>query len=171
MYNCPAGPTTHEFQNIGEQHSMRRQWGWLDLGANCKYVIKANARLNGKIVVEIQKVRGVNMYLYLQPNHFNSKKYGTHGILENNKIYKNVVSGKYTVPTDWSIWLVYNPRNVGGHFKVKAYTTQFEKRDEWYIKNDWRPTGTSYVDQEREKQLKAEKAMKEAEILENLKKE
>ena len=77
-------------------------------------VIRASGHLNAKLNVEIQTVKNTNLILYEMPNSF-SKDYGTHGILENNKIYNNERSGtKRTVPSDWSIWLVYNPLFGGG---------------------------------------------------------
>ena len=92
-------------------------------------MIKGNKKLNGKINVEISQVTNVNLYIYLQPNHFNSQKYGTHGILENNKIYTKVTRGTYSVPTDWSVWLVYNPPIVAGEIRIKTWAQEYEASD------------------------------------------
>jgi hypothetical protein len=129
MYNCPAGHSVHEHNSFGEIQYISRKWGVFDNGANCKTVIKGNKKLNGKINVEIQQVTNVNLYIYLQPNHFSSQKYGTHGILENNKIHTKVTRGIYTVPTDWSIWLVYNPPIVAGEIRIKTWAQEYSASD------------------------------------------
>jgi hypothetical protein len=63
--------------------------------------IKAEAALNGKIILEILDVNDARLNVFLMPNDF-SGKYGTLGILENNKITKDPKDGaRFEVPTDW----------------------------------------------------------------------
>ena len=62
------------------------------------------------------------------PNNFASS-YGTTGILENNRIYTKVRSGTHYVPTDWSIWLVYNPLFGGGQIRFKYWAEDFTSDD------------------------------------------
>ena len=64
--------------------------------------------LVGKIKVEILTVDDTKLQIFEQPNVFNNK-YGTHGVLENNKYYENRKSGEHVVPTDWNIIISYNP--------------------------------------------------------------
>jgi hypothetical protein len=72
--------------------------------------------LNGKIKVKIDRVMNINLYVYQMPNSFNEEKYGTKGIFENNKLDSKVRKGTYEVPTDWSLWIVYNPSYISGTF-------------------------------------------------------
>ena len=77
-------------------------------------MISANAGLNGKLIVNLEKVEGVNVFIFLQPNNFNKELSVTHGILENNMLYSITVyvnqetKKKYMVPTDWTIIISYN---------------------------------------------------------------
>ena len=43
--------------------------------------------LNGKIMVNLTMIKGASVFVYLQPNNFNTEFYDTHGIIENNMAY------------------------------------------------------------------------------------
>lgn len=83
--NCPAGPMTFKHMAINSQEKVTRQWGLFDNGFNCKYIVNADSKLNGKIILNIEEVTNAFVNIYLQPNTFNQKEFQTHGILENNK--------------------------------------------------------------------------------------
>jgi len=91
-------------------------------------VFSAAAGLNGKVKVQIERVDNVKVYVYLMPNSFNSD-YGTHGIFENNKIHPRTNSGIYEAPTDWSIWVVYNPGFTSGDVWVKTWAEEYTQAD------------------------------------------
>jgi len=121
-------------------------WAYFSGAAlNCKLVISAKAGLNGKIILKILDTDDISLTVYLMPNAFN-EEYGTHGILENNKVYTSIVSGTYVVPTDWTIYLIYshNPA-YDGKIKIKSWIEKYTRHDIWNITNEWQPTGTSYI--------------------------
>lgn len=78
-----------------------------------------------------------------------------------------VKGGTFTVPTDWSVWVVYNPSILPGVIKLKSWVEDFTKEDIQIIKNEWQPTGTAYIDYDK---LKKEEQRKKQEIEELLKK-
>jgi len=98
--------------------------------------------MNGKLKVEIISVEDVSANIYLMPNSF-SDSYGTHGILENNKMYINVESGTYTIPSDWSLWVVYNPGIFDGGINMKSWLEMLTQDDVSKIDSEWQPTGIS----------------------------
>ena len=97
------------------------------------------------------------------PNSF-SESYGTHGILENNRIYNKVGSGRYYVPTDWSIWLIYNPTFGGGEIKFKHWVEDYTSDDVGRINGEWQPTGTEYIDADAARRKEEERIAAEAKI-------
>lgn len=78
--------------------------------------------------------------------------------------------GTYTVPTDWSIWLVYDTPQVAGEVIIRTWADNYKASDEWYIKNDWQPTGTSFVGAQKEDKLIKKGKNKEKEIIDELQK-
>lgn len=70
-----------------------------------------------------------DLQVYLIPNKFDQIKYGTQGILENNQVTQKVTTGKFQVPTDWSVWLVFNPGFLAGRVKVKSWVQYFSEAD------------------------------------------
>lgn len=92
--------------------------------------------LNGKIKVEILDVDDVTIYIYEMPNSF-SDSYGTHGLLENGKFHQRVKSGVYTVPTDWSIWIVFNPGVIGGGVSIRTWAEEYTEADVGRIESEW----------------------------------
>lgn len=146
--SCPGvQPVTFQHKDFYDYHYVSLKWNLFKYGNNCKIKISADKGMNGKLQVQILHVEKVNLFVYLQPNSFNSK-YGTQGILENNKIYSRVDAGVYTVPTDWNIILQYNPGVYPGQISMKSWVEEYDKKDMWYIENDWQPTGTFFVDVE-----------------------
>ena len=65
------------------------------------------------------------------PNSFNTDN-GNRGILENNRLYKET-GGMYYIPSDWSIWLVYNPKMGGGKIRFKTRMEEFNEDDKGRI--------------------------------------
>lgn len=74
-------------------------------------MITGSSSLNGKLTVEINKVEDSTVYVYLQPNNFKNDL-NTIGLIENNKVYthnsKTKFGRQYIVPSDWTVFLVYN---------------------------------------------------------------
>ena len=66
--------------------------------------------LNGKLVVEINEIQNSVVTLYMQPNNFIPE--GLETIVENNKVYFKPRKGRYEVPSDWSIYVVYNSDSI-----------------------------------------------------------
>jgi hypothetical protein len=68
-------------QDYNQENADTLKWDWWSSAFNCRISISASPHLNGKLVVEIEKIDALG-WVYLQPNYFNNEK-GTHGILEN----------------------------------------------------------------------------------------
>ena len=163
MENCPAGSTRIYDERIGQEHEDERAWGFFDTAFNCKVVISARG-LNGKINVKIEEVTGTNLVVYEMPNHFSSS-YKSTGIIENNRVYKDVGAGSHVyVPSDWSIWLVYSPKFGGGKIRFRHWADDFNEGDKSRISGEWQPTGTKYIDAEEEQKKENERLAKEAAI-------
>lgn len=75
--------------------------------------INATADLNGKIIVQFETIDDADVWVFLQPNAF-STKYGTQGILENFKGAAKIKNGTFTVPTDWTVIVSFNPSIYDG---------------------------------------------------------
>ena len=105
--------------------------------------------MNGKLTVEIQNVDDATLYIYLQPNNFNEEEMKTVGIIENNKVYNHYswtkAGRRYTVPSDWTIFLVYNVGYVNGGISVKSWVSPYTEKDLAKIAGSWQPTGTYWV--------------------------
>lgn len=117
--NCP--------QNIVREHDDYyqgkvdiREWSILESGLNCKIVVKAHEYLNGKLIVNIASLEEASASVYLMPNYF-SKDYGFHGLFENGKEYHTVGTGQYEVPSDWTVFIEYNPYMVTGGIEVQSW--------------------------------------------------
>jgi hypothetical protein len=54
------------------------------------------------------------------------------------------------VPTDWSLWLVYDSApNTQGVINLASWTEEITTFDKWYINNDWKPTTCFFGDTNR----------------------
>ncbi len=163
-YKCPDGPFVDTHTKMGETKEATREWGRNNIGFNCKYIIRADSeKLNGKIVIDIVRTEESHLYVYLLPNTFDEHRYHTHGILENNHFFKNVRSGTYRVPTDWSIWLVYHPGNKYGGIQVRSKVENFTEQDLGKLEGVWQPTATYFADHSKfgEEIKQVEKAVAE----------
>jgi hypothetical protein len=69
------------------------------------------------MIVEIEEVLNAMVFVYLMPTNTSQTK----GIFENNKFHSLVKGGKFVAPSDWKIWIVYNPMNKFGHIKIKSW--------------------------------------------------
>mmetsp|Transcript_17839 Transcript_17839/g.27600 ORF Transcript_17839/g.27600 Transcript_17839/m.27600 type:complete len:170 (+) Transcript_17839:124-633(+) len=169
MQDCPSGNKKygHLHTKKDERVVTAATWGgwWRDKGYNCKIHIEAASHLNGKLIVEMDSVDQAKIYVYQQPNSF-SDEIGTHGIIENNMIYTKK-NGKFVVPADWSIYIVYLTTNFGGEVILESYVTDYEDDDLARIDALWQPTGTYYVNKtelaiiEEQKQAEAERIRQE----------
>lgn len=65
------------------------------------------------------------------------------------------------MPTDWSIWMVFNPGAFPGRVKLTSWTEEFTEADIKKISTEWQPTGTAYIDYAK---LRAEEAEKQRKI-------
>ena len=66
------------------------------------------------------------LHVFEMPNNFVST-YGTIGVAENQRVYSNNVIGNYTVPSDWSVYIVFNKYgNKNGHIKVSSWVEEFD---------------------------------------------
>lgn len=106
----------------------------------------------------------------MQPNAFDSLIVGTHGILQNNKLYIKVRNGTYTVPSDWSLILIYQPTDYFSYGQVSLVTwaDMFNQSDALKIKTEWQPTGTFYIDPEIVKQEALIKEQAQQKVLDDL---
>lgn len=86
---CPGGGHAQMYENteLNVKKSLSTEWEYWSRAYNCKFLISANAGLNGKMIVDVANVENANAYVFLQPNSFNTEISTTHGILENNMIY------------------------------------------------------------------------------------
>ena len=145
------------------------KWGWFETAFNCKIAITGANSMNGKLTVEILNVDDATLYIYLQPNNFNEEEMKTVGIIENNKVYNHYswtkAGRRYSVPSDWTIFLVYNVGYVNGAISVKSWVEPYTEKDISKIQGSWQPTGTYWVNTtaialqkaaEEEKERKAE---------------
>ena len=63
--------------------------------------------------------------------------------------YLKVTSGTFSVPTDWKIWVIYNPSIMPGELEMRSWVTDYTKDDISKISGEWKPTGTAYIDYEK----------------------
>lgn len=72
-----ACPQSIEFTHteFDKYQTFTRAWGLFENALNCKMVIKADGKLNGKLRVDIIEAKGTTVTTYLMPNKF-SDKYG-----------------------------------------------------------------------------------------------
>lgn len=101
-----------------------REWEYLEAGINCKLLIKAEEYLNGKLIVEIKKATHVKVSVYEMPNYF-SDEFDFHGLFENGKEWHEVGEGRYEVPSDWTVFLEYNPKYMAGVFRVNSWVEPY----------------------------------------------
>jgi hypothetical protein len=113
---------------MNETASHNKKWDFFTSVAHCKFVVKSKPGLNGKIIVEIKKVKEVKLEIYMQPN-IETKEYGTHGILENSLVFNGVNEGNFTVPTDWAVFLIYNPSFFPGEISINSYVQELNEDD------------------------------------------
>lgn len=133
--NCPDDPDFVYADRVNNQVEERRAWSFFDTGYNCKVVVKA-INLNGKLKVEIQEVKGTDLLVFEMPNDWDTDKYKSTGIFENNRVYK-ATDGVFYVPTDWSIILSYNPKFGGGRIKFKYWVEDYTSDDVGRINGEW----------------------------------
>lgn len=151
MYGCPGKnklkTVTH--RSFSKVEYTNTKWGWFETAFNCKVAITGAPSMNGKLTVEIQNVDDATLYIYLQPNNFNEEEMKTVGIIENNKVYNHYswtkAGRRYTVPSDWTIFLVYNVGYVNGGISVKSWVSPYTEKDLAKIAGSWQPTGTYWV--------------------------
>jgi hypothetical protein len=65
------------------------------------------------------------------------------------QVYKKE-EGILTVPTDWSIFLVYNFGDSdfnGGTIKIRTWAERYISKDKPYITKLWSPTSTFYSEE------------------------
>ena len=51
----------------------------------------------------------------------------------------------FAVPTDWTVYIVYNIGMFKGEAIIKSYVTHYNDDDLDDIFQKWQPTGTSYI--------------------------
>lgn len=105
--SCPKGnkPAIHRHDDYALIESEIMDWGIMSNAYQCRVVISASERLNGKLIVEIYSVNDASIRVYQMPNSFNREIYGTKGILENNRINITDEPAIFKVPTDWTVIL------------------------------------------------------------------
>lgn len=89
-------------------------------------------------------VRGAYIYVYQQPNSFNEKAYGTHGLMENNHLYTKVATGSFAVPADWSIYIVYNRGYLAGQISIDSWVEDYSGDDQVNIIEKYLETDTFF---------------------------
>ena len=89
--------------------------------------------LSGKITIELLEDDGALPLIFFQPSKIESKS--THGIVENYKMkfpgLKKDGVNVYKVPTDWSVYLMYNVSDFNGGLKLRSWASPFESEDEF----------------------------------------
>lgn len=108
-------------------------------------ILTAAPGLNGKINVQILDVNDASLQIYRMPNSFNPS-FGTQGIFENNMYDNYIKTGLFVVPTDWTIWIVYNKPVFEGSVSIITWLEEYGPDDKAIIETEWQPTGTFWVD-------------------------
>ena len=76
------------------------------------------------MIVQISNVHFSNMEVFLQP-----PTNTTYGVQENKKEFFVDSNVTVEVPSDWQVWIVYEPRIMGGNFTVKTWVTYYLESD------------------------------------------
>jgi len=113
--------------------------------------------INGKIKVSIDQSSSINIFVFLMPNSFNEEEAGSRGILQNNLEERNVKNGAFEVPTDWSVWIVYNPSITAGQLTVSSWVDDLVSTDVSKIKGLWQPTRIAFIDYKKLKEEEEER--------------
>ena len=79
-------------------------------------------------MVKINKVENADLHVYQMPNNFNDE-YGTKGVFENNQVWVKVTDGTFTVPTDWTVYLVYNKKELQGEISLSTWSDKYVEED------------------------------------------
>ena len=164
--NCPEDNKGFEFKasvlNRLYTDELNIGWDWSSR-INCRVRFHADESLNGMLVVTIES-SDPSLYIYKQPNSFNTEQTGTHGLVDNGLLQGNKKRGTIEVPSDWSIYLQYNSARMGGDIKFTYEVREYTQDDIYRIENVMQPTGTKWVNQ-------TEEALKKKEEEERIKRE
>mmetsp|Transcript_4478 Transcript_4478/g.6688 ORF Transcript_4478/g.6688 Transcript_4478/m.6688 type:complete len:143 (+) Transcript_4478:328-756(+) len=137
----------------------------MDKGTHCKIEVKADPKLNGKIVLDFALVDDTAVYIFLQPNNFDHDEMHSVGMVENWQVYKYSKGlDKIQVPTDWTIYIAYNYEYLKGKLSFNTWVEELTEDDNEIYEKRWQPTGTVIKSAEvraEEKKLR-EKAEEEA---------
>lgn len=86
---------------------------------------KVPSDLNGKLVLTVETNDALSLTLYQFPNSMNEDN--SNGIIENDLVYE-ITTGTYFVPTDWTMYFIYNLSFMDGklviHSKVELLTVE-----------------------------------------------
>ena len=72
----------------------------------------------------------------MMPNSF-SDDFGTHGILENNMVYQKKKSGQFSVPSDWTVYIIYNIDVFAGFINLRSWVVEYDDADIERLNTVW----------------------------------
>ena len=127
MEACPNGNVAYEIDHSSFYDSTTTtvEWEQFSNANNCKMLFKVPSDLNGKLVLEIEQNDANTLTLYQFPNSMNEGN--NNGIIENDLVY-DITTGTYFVPTDWTMYFIYNlsfmPGKLVIHSKVELLTVE-----------------------------------------------
>ena len=52
-----------------------QDWGYFEPGSYCRMVYQADAKLNGKLIVQVEEIDDCEVTVYMMPNEVNQEKY------------------------------------------------------------------------------------------------
>mmetsp|Transcript_16769 Transcript_16769/g.25839 ORF Transcript_16769/g.25839 Transcript_16769/m.25839 type:complete len:197 (+) Transcript_16769:222-812(+) len=150
MENCPAGNSlvSQNHTKINEIVHSSAKWSANERGYNCKVQISASPLVNGKLNVKVESVHGqMKLYVYMQPNHFNSKVKQTYGVEENGMAYQvSSYPRTFKVPSDWSVFFVYINTEEQGSLGIESWVEEFTPNDKEWLE-EMAPTGCKPITQ------------------------
>jgi len=112
-------------------------WSFINEGYNCKVQLRhpaAFASPSGNLTLTVEDAQSYsNVQVFMQPlispdgGHLGIDSSSKGNIDRNGKIFNSVVNGSFSVPSDWTIYLIYEvPGSKSGSLKLSY---QFEQED------------------------------------------
>ena len=101
--------------------------------------------------MRIQKTSSEKVTVFLQPNqNVIPENMKNRQLLENNQIYYKQTVGTFEVPTDWTVYIIYNYNNgfgwpLSGSIHLEAWVEDLKAEDAQKITKEWRPTEVIYL--------------------------
>jgi len=125
MTNCPGNNQRLGFylQESNKLQQGQVDWGDFQYGTNCKLTIFADSNLNATLQINITYASADNFTIFLQPKIIDDNT-STHGIVENG--YVHYKPGMYTLPRNWTMYVMYDTGKRSGHVKLSVRADEVE---------------------------------------------